>query len=79
MSFPIKPPKESGKNEMNIRKIFLSFFYLDGSYSPKNEKTYERVLFDRPKGGDENQRKNPYNDLFPVSQGKKTGPSVLQL
>ena len=37
------------------------------------------IFFDRLKGDDRNQRKNPYNDLFPVPQGKKTGPSVLQL
>lgn len=37
------------------------------------------IFFDRLKGGDRNQRENPRDDIFPVPQGKKTGPSVLQL
>lgn len=44
MSFPMRTPKKSLKNEINIRGIFSYFFCLDGNNSPKNEKAYERVF-----------------------------------
>jgi hypothetical protein len=47
--------------------------------SGKNEMNIRGIFFDCLRGGDGNQRENPHHDLFPVPQGKKTGPSVLQL
>ena len=75
MSFPIKTPKKSGKNEMNIRKIFLSFFYLDGNYSPKNEKTYERVFLTARKEVMEIKEKIP---IMTYSQYRRTRKLVHQ-
>ena len=55
------------------------YFQKGVSFCCQNVRINRRVCFDRPKGGDRNQRENPRDDIFPVPQGKKAGPSVLQL
>ena len=59
-------------------------FWLPQIYFQKGVSfCFQNVRIDRESflqsGGDGNQRENPHHDLFPVPQGKKAGPSVLQL
>ena len=66
------------KNVTTNREAFL-IFLLPPKKFLKNEMNIRGIFFDRPKGGDRNQRENPHHGLFPVPQGKKAGPPVLQL
>lgn len=44
------------------------YFQKGVSFCCQNVRINRRVCFDRPKGGDRNQRENPRDDLLPIPQ-----------
>ena len=80
--FCVYPGNNPPKNVRIYERYFEPsqiYFQKGVSFCCQNVRINRRVCFDRPKGGDRNQRENPRDDIFSVPQGKKTGSSVLQL